>query len=418
VLVEETGNHAAVAAKMSAWMPNAQDLALAQEQEARNRQQFDEVQRLEDLAYVNGNQNSAGQPELMVDPQLRNLGDKPGLAAMLSLVAVARHLAATPGHKNLIWIESENVLVDWSDKSIGVENGGKHIDAFVLRAQEALNDAHVSVYPLDASQLETMAIDPGLKNQSVEVSPSVPVPGGTQPQGGQAGPGQGRQAAEMQQDTHAIQPAIQQMAKATGGRIFRRGGDMIRNLNSVVEDGGAFYLLGFTPGMPADDQFHSLTVKLTSRRNIVLRYRTGYQYSKEPTTMKDRFRQAVWQANDAQEIALTARPIPAYSGTAFRLNIADGDLELSHRGDRWRDKLDIFVVRRSAGEFVVRITGRTLALNLQQATYENLKNKGIPFEQFVERTSDIASLRILVVDQNSGRIGSLTIPASLLNPAN
>jgi VWFA-related protein len=412
VLAEPTSDHAAVAARMSAWVPNAQAVARAQDEETRNRQQIDEVIHLSDMAYVNGNQNPSGQPEVMVDPQLRDLGDNPSRSAMVGLVSVARHLSPVPGHKNLVWIASENVLVDWADKAIGIEKGGKHNDAFVLRAQEALNDAHVSVYPLDASRLETMAVDPSLQHQAVEVSPSVQVPQSTMPQGGQAGAGLGRQTSEMQQDTHPIQAAIQQMAEATGGRIFRRGGDLIRNLNSVVDEGSAAYLLGFTPSMPADDQYHSLRVKLTTRRNVVLRYRTGYQYLKEPATMKDRFRRAVWQANDAQQIALSASPLPAYGGIALRLNIAAGDLELNRQGDRWMDKVDVFVVRRSAEGFIARVTGRTLALAFAESTYENLKDKGIPFEQFVEKASDTGSIRILVVDQNSGRIGSITIPAS------
>jgi VWFA-related protein len=417
VLVEETANHAAVADRMRAWMPTAQQMARAQEEEARNRQQFDEVVHLDDLAYVNGNQNLNGQPEVMVDPQLRDFGSDPSRDAMLSLVSVARHLAPVPGHKNLAWIASDNVLADWADKAVGIEKGGKHDDAFIRRAQEVLNDAHVSVYPLDASQLETTTTDPSLANSAVEVSPSVPVPPGALPQGGAAGPGLGRQAAGMQQDLHLIQAAIQELATATGGRVFRRGGDIAGHLNSVVDEGSATYLHGFTPSMPADDKYHSLTVKLATRRNVLLRYRSGYQYSKEPATMNDRFRQAVWQPDDLHEIALSARPLPAYSGTAFRLEIAARDLELNRQGDRWIDKLDIFVVRRSPDGFVARITGRTLALALPQATYENLKDKGIPFDQFVERHNDTASLRILVADQNSGRMGSITIPASALNPA-
>ena len=137
---------------------------------------------------------------------------------MSVLVGVARHLAAIPGHKNLVWVASDNVLANWSDKAVGSDKGSKTVDSFVLRAQEALNDAQVSVFPLDVSQLETMAVDPGLQNGSIELSPSVTAP--PRPQGGGQAPG--RIAAEMQQDAHPIQGVIQQLAEATGGRTFRR----------------------------------------------------------------------------------------------------------------------------------------------------------------------------------------------------
>jgi hypothetical protein len=100
------------------------------------------------------------------------------------------------------------------------------------------------------------------------------------------------------------------MAEATGGRVFRRSGNIAANFNDVVEDGRATYLLGFTPDVQADDQYHLLTVKLAGRRGVTLRYRTGYLYSKDPAALMDRFRQAIWRPLplDVSEIAISARP--------------------------------------------------------------------------------------------------------------
>ncbi len=49
VLLEPTSDHAEVAAKLTGWMPKAQDLARAQDEEQRNRQHIDWVARIEDL---------------------------------------------------------------------------------------------------------------------------------------------------------------------------------------------------------------------------------------------------------------------------------------------------------------------------------------------------------------------------------
>jgi VWFA-related protein len=410
VLEERTADHALLASKLHGWMPSAQDLAQAQEMEQRNRQQFDYVLNPTDLQFVNGNINMAPDTATMVDPQLRDNGSNPGRSAFPILAGVARHLAVIPGHKNLVWITSDNVLADWTNQAVGSDKGSKHVEGYVLRAQEALNDAHVSVYPLDASQLETNAIDPSLLGRNVQLSPSVTAPPGAQA-GGQA---PGRVAAEMQQDLHPIQAAIQEMAEATGGRAFRRNGQIAKNLDEVIADGRAAYLLGFTPDTPADDQYHLLTVKLAARRGVTLRYRTGYEYAKEPATLKERFQRAVWQALDVSEIAVSANPVAASEGTTVKLNIATNDLALKQQAEHWVDKLDVFLIQRDDEGLHARITGQTLTLTLKPATYAKLLQEGIPFDQYIEKKPDAGSMRIIVVDENSGRMGSVTIPAAAL----
>ena len=51
---------------------------------------------------------------------------------------------------------------------------------------------------------------------------------------------------------------------------------------------------------------------------------------------------------------------------------------------------------------------------LKPATYEKLLQEGIPFDQFIEKQQDAGSVRIVVVDENSGRMGSVTIPVVFL----
>ncbi len=420
ILVEQTRDHAALVSALHQWMPEAADLARAQDEEQRNRQQFDDVHNPSDMQYVNGNAAGGGAtaPPNMVDPKLMNQGDHPGRDALTLLVSVAAHLAETPGHKNLVWIASDNVLADWTDRAAGSDQGHGSVDAYALRAQEALNDAHVSVYPLDASQLETNAIDPSLQNPNVELEQPVKEVTPVASLGDNApGARPGRITAAMQQDTHPIQVAVQQIAQATGGRIFRRSGNMVAALNSVVEDGRAAYLLSFAPDSPPDDQYHRLTVRVATHRGITLRYRTGYLYAREPATLKDRFERAVWQPLDATEIAISAHPGAASGGAALTLRIAATDVSLTRQGERWIGKLDIFLVQRDDTGIHARVNGQSLVLRLKPVTYQKLLSDGIPFDQFVGQQQSTGTLRIIVVDENSGRIGSITLPAAILKPA-
>ena len=178
VLLEPTTDHALLAATLTRWMPSAQDLARAQDEEQRNRQQFDWVHSGSDLSYVNGNESTdperytsgtdgvsaSAQP---TDARLLKLGSNPERDALFVLEGVARHLTSVPGHKSLVWIASDNVLADWTSQAAAKEDqGSDFIHSIALRTQETLNDAHVSIYPLDASQLEAggIAADIGTRN--------------------------------------------------------------------------------------------------------------------------------------------------------------------------------------------------------------------------------------------------------------
>lgn len=214
----------------------------------------------------------------------------------------------------------------------------------------------------------------------------------------------------MKQDTHPIQGVFRDVATATGGRTFRRSGDIARELDHVVADGRAAYQLSFSPSMPADNKYHTLLVKLKGKQRITLRYRTGYFYDKEPASMKDRFREAVWQAKDSNEIGLTAVPVQDSGKWVLQLKINAKDLQMAQRGDRWMDKIFIFTVMRDDAVQRAEVSGKTLLMRLKPATYQKALSDGIPIEEPVGKTQKSGSLRVLVVEESSGRIGTVTVP--------
>jgi hypothetical protein len=224
----------------------------------------------------------------------------------------------------------------------------------------------------------------------------------------------GRISAEMSQDVHPVQGPVRDVAAATGGRVIRRSGDLTAQLNGIVADEHATYMLSFSPQTPPDGQYHTINIKLNGRRGLALRYRTGYLFEKEPTTLKERFQQAVWLPADVSEIAVTADVNAENPSAQVKINIATADLGLQQQGGRWMDKLDIFFIQRDDAALHAQVEGQTLGLRLKSATYERLLPIGVPFSQVVNMKRGMASLRVLVVDENSGRMGSVTIPASSL----
>ena len=430
ILQAPTTDHALLSATLAKWRPSAQSISLGQEQEARNRQTLETVTNPESLLNVNGlTQTDPAINQEALDPALRTLGDRPGASALSGLTDVARHLAAIPGHKSLVWIASDNVLADWTNSSINIDKGDKFIDAAALRTQEAMNNAHVSVYPLDASRLEASGVDASIGRRNVELTPTYIIPPmmekalegpemtsgkDVNAYGQQRDLRPGRIAAQLQQDMHPIQGVYRELADATGGRVFRRSSDIVGEFNSVADDGRATYLLSFTPAQAADDKYHLITAKIAGRKDVSLRYRSGYFYRKEPSTVKDRFKDAVLQTEDASEIALTANPLAGSKGHTVKLAIGATDLEVAQKEAFWTDRLDVYVVRRDVSGVKAEVTGQTMGLRLKPATYQQYLREGVPFNQVLEAGPGVGSIRIVVVDENSGRMGSVTIPASAI----
>lgn len=435
ILQNSTTDHNLVASLLAKWVPSSDNILLGEEQEARNRQQMEYVHNTEDLLAVNGHANVVNESQAQAsDPKLRELGDNPGVNALSSLVLLARNLASIPGHKSLVWIASDNVLADWTNASMNIDKGSHYIEPAALHAQEAMNEAHVSVYPMDASHIEAGGIDASISSTNVQLNPTATANqiggcGNAAGVGVTAGPeltsgadistcgknlSPGRITAQMQQDLHSIQGVYREIADATGGRVFRRASDMVSELNQVASDGRSTYLISFAPSAAADNKYHIITIKLTGHKDVNLRYRTGYFYRQEPATLQDRFREAVLQPDNATEIGLTAHLSPDPASHTVKLGISATDIEVAQQDSLWTDRLDVYLVQRETSGTKAQISGQCMDLHLRSETYQKYLREGIPFDQVLEVAPGMGSVRLIVVDENSGRMGSVTIPASEL----
>ncbi len=324
VLAEMTQDHAQLAAKLKAWTPSAGTVSNAQETQDRNTRHIDEVQNASDLETVNGNRisdaDSAGSSAGLggasapLDLQLRDFGANPGRESLRVLIAIARHLAPIPGHKSLIWVSGDAAMADFGDQvslTGPQKNKKEYLNEIANSAGEALNQAHVALYALDASAIEAGGVDASLGDMAVSLKPTTTAGQGATPTSGHMGsvPGNARASEQMQNDMHGIQEPIRRVAESTGGKALRRASDIGNSLDSILRDTQATYMASFTPDTSPDGTFHKITLKVTSRQGITLRYRSGYFYQKESTDPKAKFQEAVWQPVDPSEIGLTAKVV-------------------------------------------------------------------------------------------------------------
>jgi VWFA-related protein len=441
ILQEVTPDHAALMAKLQRWTPPAHPNAGSEHDGSRNHAPLSEAHSAAG-PNLSGNPLDLPDAGTPVDVQLRSLSSHPTRASLIIFRGVARHLSTIPGYKNLVWISSDSVFSDWQDQAAGANKGLGSVDAYALHAQEGMNDAHVAVFPMDVSQSPAQTAtskSQGISDDSPQDSLGNPMASGLNRSGLRSGaamggaPGSGpsidtgRNSIEMQQFTRPIQAPVQQVADATGGRIVRHPTNLPGELASIVQQAHGACLLGFSPQGPPDGQYHTIQVKLVEkRRGLNLRFRTGYLFARDPDSLKDRFEQAVWRSRDVSDIAVTAGVSPINSaasaqtyqdpggGAKVKVGILASDLGLQQRDDRWLDRVDIYFVQRDDAGIDKQVDGQTLGLRLTASTYQSMLTAGVPFEHVVQLQPGMASLRVLVVDENSGRMGSVTIPASSL----
>jgi VWFA-related protein len=447
ILHEVTRDHAALMAKLQGWAPPAHSETPVEREGSHNHPPSTESHESHEAHSAPG-PNPSGNPldlpdaATPVDVQLRSLGSNPTRASLIIFRGVARHLSTIPGYKNLVWISSDSVFSDWQNQAAGANKGPGSVDAYALHSQEAMNEAHVAVFPMDVSQSPVQTAtskNQGFGDDSPQDSLGNPMAAGlnrsgTSRGGGSGGPpgsgpsiDTGRNSIEMQQFTRPIQAPVQQVADATGGRIVRHPTNLPAELASIVQQAHGACLLGFSPQGPPDGQYHTIQVKLVEKqRGLTLRFRSGYLFAKDPDSLKDRFEQAVWRPRDVGDITVTAGVTPISSaasaqtyqdpgvGAKVKVGIFLSDLGLQQRDDRWLDRVDIYFVQRDDAGIEKQVDGQTLGLRLTASTYQSMLTEGVPFEHVVQLQPGMASLRVLVVDENSGRMGSVTIPAPAL----
>jgi VWFA-related protein len=315
---------------------------------------------------------------------------------------VARHLARTPGRKNLIWLTDGFRLLNFDvAKAIQMSAPGNGVSRSVLnrnfsdelvRASHALNDANIAVYPVDARGLDAGGPSPAI---------------GT----------------------------FLSIAQLTGGRAFYNSNDIQTGIRQVVEESEVTYTIGFYPDPGVLDlKYHDIQVAV-NRPGIDLRYRKGYTASPEGPLAGDEATNWVYNtatsALDITELSLTAviDEIPAREKGVRRitLNLTPTDMLLASKGSDQIGGLDIVFSERSAqGENLGLITntldvtcaqGRCRGELRDKADWMKTIDSPDPSQIRLETTflakPTTSAIRVMVLDRNSGRIGSLAVPLAV-----
>jgi VWFA-related protein len=171
-------------------------------------------------------------------------------ATLDGLKKVGTYLSGIQGKKNMIWIGHGNSDIIFER----CQNWTRPLqDAYDL-----LEDAQVTVYPLDSHGLE---------------APPAPVLSGPASSWGEQAATQNADWLNILATYHLSMEAV---AEATGGQAFYNTNDIAGAMANAADGGSSYYTLSYAPpSVEYDGRYHAISIKV-DRPGIHVLYRKGY----------------------------------------------------------------------------------------------------------------------------------------------
>ena len=306
--------------------------------------------------------------------------------------AIARHLSAVPGRKSLIWVSGSfpvTIGYDTERMAGGLPAMATSLKRDFQRASQALSNADISVYPMDARGL--MASDPATFAEN-----------GNLPK---------QQSLRVENfDT------MEMLAHDTGGRAFYNQNDIDHAIREVVSESNMTYTLAYYPsGGEPDGKFHEIKISV-ERPGVSLRYRRGYYAMRNAESSGDlekkEIQNLVWSPLDATAVPLNVRVEFNREKNQYEVSVQIDPIGLTiePEGDRWKGRMAIVSVLKARDGRKFGEARENIRMNLQKPTYEKIQREGIQYYRSVPVVKGADILRVIVRDAPSGLAGTVTIP--------
>jgi len=356
----------------------------------------------------------------------------------LALRAIATHVSAVPGRKNLLWVSGgfpirtplpnigrpsgvELATNAPTDQPMGgcnditnqlpcVDEETRTFDDEVRRAIKELNKANVVMYPVDAHGLVTDS------TFSVGGAGGSLTPAGR----GMSNPPQTTATMSAEQDAR---DTSRMLADQTGGVAFYGNNDIRDALKRAFEDGRYAYTIGFYPNHNTwDGKYRKIKVQ-TKVEGAKLRYRTGYFAGAQPVNSDDSkenaaLQEAAFSPLDATSLGLIVSGklfgAPAERNFEFDVSLDPKQLLLQNIDNHENGGVVLHFVQRDAKGVTVAAESKKIGLNLEEKQYEYLAKAGMVLRRHLTIAQNAAEIRVLVRDTNSEALGSVTIPVPAL----
>lgn len=294
------------------------------------------------------------------------------------LQILAEHLGGISGRKNLVWVSEAFSIPTNLDRLEVTEK--------LRKANRALSDAQVSVYPVDSRGLV------GAHRLGA---------------GGQV----------MFHTLASVRGNIETMeivAEETGGRVFANTNALSQSITRATDDARTMYVLGYYPASSTDGSFRRIDVKV-NRARVRVRHRSGYRATPPPsrdTGARDKAIKAALEAPlQSTGVGLAAETSTSDEGLTVGLRIDPATLTLERQGTLWRGAVDVLVAQVDASGRGTVDVSVPLTFSLTDEERTQALTRGIEVRHTIALKPRTIQIRIVARDVATGKVGSLVIPS-------
>jgi VWFA-related protein len=351
-----------------------------------------------------------------ISPMIRDFPEQRTPTTMRALRVIAAQLAGIPGRKNLVWL-SDGFPLNIGRRANGMP--GRNYQNFnddEARAIQALDDAGVAIYPVDARGiLSTFDTNPSMDvanlSGGVAMSP--------------------RRQRAMDQSAQLViadsRGALQQIADGTGGVAFMDSNDLGSAIRRAVEDSSVSYTVSYSPMHNEwNGEFREIKLKV-NRPGVEAHYRKGY-YAIPEKVLDAQARSASLMAAaesplPSTGLGLTARLMPPPgappSRVAVRVIVDPAEVSFTHAADgNWGAQLDAFVLLRDSAGNPAGQVAQSYRLTMTEKEYDQTRKSGVLLDVNVADSGKPVKARVVVRDAATGAVGSLDLPITGESPKN
>jgi VWFA-related protein len=312
---------------------------------------------------------------------------------------LSRLLAGLPGRKNVVWLTSEfpfdlipqdrnisdaEYLADLpgqgSQRPVGLNASGslaaesrKLHGGGIMQAESQLASADIAIYPVDMRGIMTSGIDV------------------------------------------ANTGTMEEIAAETGGKAYTNQNEIRLGIALAASDDKASYSLGYYPeNKKWDGKYRSIKVKL-NQGDTQIRYRKGY-FAIEPGEAKDHnYDQDVIAAlaisAPATQVSFRAQAKPNGPGKVQVIFLVDANtLTAEDSGSSKKMNVTLYATVYGAGGKMLASRSLKIDRAFDAATYQQILDHGMMVPIDMETPAGGKELRLAVLDNKTGFIGTVSGP--------